>query len=143
MKYRFAIAVFLNLLVVVGELLMGIYYLLASEITPYHKQVIDVDWNDLTLRCQDLILTLMKGTGLAGIVIAVSIGILLAVPFGRRENWSRWAILAIGSVSLVPMLIGSLRLYLRGGATFPCWANATLLVFIITAFLLTKDFKGT
>ena len=143
MERRFAIATALNWLIVAVMFGAGIRYLASTQVMPYHEQVMDVAWTELTPRCRMLVLSLMKGTGMAGISTAVSLAVLLAIPFRRRQRWSRWAILLIGATVLVPMLLGALRLRVETGASSPWWASAALLVILCLAFWLTRDFKQT
>lgn len=141
MKHRFAIATALNWLIVAVMFGAGVYYLASTQVMPYHKQVMGVEWTELTPRCRLLMLTLMKGTGMVGILTAVSLAVLLAIPFRKRQRWSRWAILLIGATALVPMLIGAIRLRVNTGAPSPWWASAALLVILCLGFWLTRDFK--
>jgi hypothetical protein len=83
-------------------------------------------------------LTLMKGTGLVGICTAVSLAVLLAVPFRAGEAWSRWAILLVGATALVPMLVGAIRMRLETGAPTPRWPHVALLAALGLAFWLTR-----
>ncbi|MBU2548066.1 MAG: hypothetical protein KKB20_06645 [Proteobacteria bacterium] len=139
MSLKYKISFGLNLCIVLAGFLMGASYLARSEITSYHKEVIGVDWAGLAPGVQKLLVILMKGTGDAALVAAVSIGILLLIPFRRRENWARWAILIIGLTLLVPMLIGAVYLASTTGASSPWWLNAVLMLFLIVGFLLSGE----
>jgi len=141
MERRFAIATALNWLIVAVMFGAGVRYLASRQVMPYHEEVMDVAWTELTPGCRMLVLSLMKGTGMAGISTAVSLGVLLAIPFRRRRRWSRWAILLIGATVLVPMLLGAVRLRVETGASSPWWASAGLLVILCLAFWLARDFK--
>ncbi len=140
MRHRFAIAVVLNWLVVAAMFGVGVRYVASTQPMPYHRQVMDVAWTDLTPRCRLLLMTLMKGTGMVGISAAVSLAVLLAIPFRRREAWSRWAILGIGATVLVPMLLGAIHLRIETGASTPWWASGVLLAILCLGFVLTRDF---
>lgn len=119
---------------------VGIDYLASTEIKPHHHDILDVDWTSLTPATRHLIMTLMKGTGLVAVVTAVSLGVLLAVPFRRREPWSRGAILLVGLTTLIPTLVGTLQVRSHTGGAAPWWPHVLLLAALGTAFWLTRDF---
>jgi Na+/melibiose symporter-like transporter len=141
MSRRSLTATLLNWLVVAVMFGAGVHYLTSTQVMPYHQQAMDVCWTELTPRCRMLVLSLMKGTGMVGISTAVSLAVLLAVPFRRREKWSRWAILIVGATVLVPMLYGAIRLRVETGAATPWWGCAALLVILCLAFWLARDFE--
>ena len=140
MTYRFVAAATLNWLVVVVLFGVGVHYLASRTIMPHHLEIIDVAWSDLTPKTRALMLTLMKGTGMVAICTAVSMAVLLVVPFRAGEPWSRWAILLIAATALVPTLIGALRLRAETGASSPWWPHLALLGALVLAFWLTRDF---
>ena len=113
---------------------VGVVYLAATEIMPYHRQILGVPWSDLPPGGQLLILVFMKGTGWVGISTAVSMAILLLVPFRRHEPWSRWAILLVGATAVVPMLAGALYLRIQAGYSAPLWPHAALCVALGAGF---------
>jgi len=143
MRLRVAIATVLNWLVVGVMFGTGVHYLASTEIMSYHQEVLEVPWAEQTPGCRTLILTLMKGTGMVGVTAGVALAVLLAIPFRRREGWSRWAILLIGGTVLVPMLLGAVRLRVETGAASPWWASAALLAILCLGFWLTKDIERT
>lgn len=138
---KIKIALGLNIIIVLIGLLVGVQYLVSSEINSYHKEVIGVEWETLAPGVKTLLLILMKGTGDAAVIGAVSIAILLFIPFRRGENWSRWAILTIGLILLVPMLVGALYLVYTTGASSPWWLNAAMMIILITGFLMSGGLK--
>jgi hypothetical protein len=137
------IAAALNWLVVGALFGVGVRYLVSNKIMDYHLRILDVDWTDLTPRTRLLILTFMKGTGLAAVCTAVSLTVLLAVPFRAGETWSRWAIMVVGATALVPTLIGAIRLRHDTGASSPWWPHVALLAALGLAFGLTGYFGLT
>ena len=100
---------------------IGVRYLVSTQLMPHHLRVLGMTWTELTPPTRTLMLTLMKGTGLVGICTAVSLAVLLAVPFRRHEVWSHWAILLVGVTALVPMLIGAVRVHSETGVAVPWW----------------------
>jgi len=136
MTSRLAIAAGLDWLVAAVMFGIGVRYLAASQLMPHHRQMLGVAWTELTPGTRTLMLTLMKGTGLAGICTAVPLAVFLAVPFRRHEAWSHWAILLTGVTALVPMLIGALRVRSATGVAVPWWPHVVLLAALGFAFWL-------
>lgn len=141
MNTRFLIAAVLNWLVAAALFGVGVDYVTSSRLKPHHEQILDVPWSELTPQCQALMLTLMKGTGMVGVSTAVSMAILLAVPFRRRQRWSRWAILVVAGMALVPTLLGAIQVHAETGASSPVWPHVVLMAMLGLAFFLTRDFE--
>jgi hypothetical protein len=142
MKLRHATATLLSGAVAAAMFVVGVQYLASFELMPYHLQALGVPWSQLTPGCQALLLTLMKGTGLVGVVGGVSLAVLVAVPFRRAEPWSRWAMLVVGGTVLVPTLVGALRLRMATGASSPWWPHLAMLAALGLAFWLTRGFAN-
>lgn len=134
------IAAILNWAVVAVLFGVGVHYLISTTVMPHHLRILDVAWTDLTPKTRALMLTLMKGTGLVAICTAVSMAVLLTVPFRVGEPWSRWAILLVGATALVPTLIGAVRIHMETGASAAWWPHLALLAALGLAFWLTSDF---
>jgi uncharacterized membrane protein len=142
MKRSFAIAAALNWLVAVFMAGVGVVYLLAREPMPYHQKMLGQPWSELPERFRMVFMIFMRGTGMVGITTAVSLAILLTIPFRRRENWSRAAILIVGGAAIVPMFIGALSLQAVTGSPAPWQPHLVLMAVMATAFWLTRDFAS-
>ena len=136
----FVVAGALNWLVAAALFGVGVRYLVARELMPHHLEILDAPWADVSPRARVLMMILMKGTGMVAICTAVSLAVLLAVPFRLREGWSRWAILLVGATALVPTLIGAVRVYMQTGVSSAWWPHLALLAALGLAFWLTGDF---
>jgi len=136
----FIVAALLNGAVALALFGVGIDYLTSKEIKPHHHEILDVNWADLTPNTRELIMTLMKGTGLVALITAVSMAVLLAVPFRRREAWSRPAILIVSGAALIPTLIGTIQVRARTGGAAPWWPHIVMLAALGLAFWLTRNF---
>jgi hypothetical protein len=139
MTYRVAIAAGLNWLVAAVMFGVGVRYVASAELMPHHLRVLGTTWDALPAATRTLMLTLMKGTGLVGITTAVSLAVLLAVPFARHESWSRWAILVVALTALIPMLIGAIRVRMQTGVAVPVWPHLVGLAALALAFGLAGD----
>lgn len=134
---RLNIAIALNSAVALLCLIIGVNYLFRSTMTTYHLTAIGVDWETLAEGVQLLLVILMKGTGDALIVMALSILILTWIPLRQQQNWASIAILAVGASCLVPMLVGAIMVATSTGAASPWWLNALLLSMLATSAALT------
>jgi hypothetical protein len=143
MKWNHVIATACLWSVVLALLGVGVHYMTASQPMPHHMQILDVEWTALTPHSRALMMTFMKGTGLLSVSTAVSLAVLLAVPFRRREPWSRWAILLVGAVTLVPTFVGAVDVQIRTGHSSPWWPHVVLAAALIAGVILTRDFKRT
>jgi len=142
MSGKLKIAFGINLFVALIGGLVGVSYLLSGEITSYHRVAIGVEWDSLAPGVQVLLIILMKGTGVALFVMALSITILSLIPFRRGDNWSRGAILAIGMSCWIPMLAGAIYVASTTGAASPWWLNASLNLGLIISFFLSRELKN-
>lgn len=139
---RLNIAIALNTAVALICLIIGVNYLFRSTMTTYHLTAIGVDWETLAEGVQLLLVILMKGTGDALVVMALSILILTWIPLRQRQNWASIAILAVGASCLVPMLVGAIMVATSTGAASPWWLNALMLSMLATSAALTWRSPG-
>jgi len=100
---------------------MGFRYLLASEVMPYHEEILGMAWRDLSDRTQVLLLALMRGAGAGAISVAGAMLVILAFPFRKGERWAVLAVPAIGLVGALPTLWISASLAVTTGVATP-WA---------------------
>jgi len=135
-------AIALNAVVALALLGVGIDYMASTEPKHHHMQVLDRPWADIDPRVQTLIMTLMKGTGLLAVSTAVSLGVLIAVPLRRRQPWSRWAVLLVAGVTLVPTLVGTFNVRAETEANAPYWPHLAMIACLGVAFWLTRDFAA-
>ena len=143
MTYRLVIAACLNWLVAAAMFGVGVRYLISTELMPHHLRVLGTAWDEIPPSTRTLMLTLMKGTGLVGVSTAVSLAVLLAIPFARHESWSRWAILVVALTALIPMLIGAIRVRMETGVAVPLWPHLVGLADRALAFWLAGELGHT
>ena len=119
----------------------GLAYLFSRELMSYHLEVLDVGWSDLNARSQIMLLSFLKGTGLAALVPGIAMGILLFVPFQRGDAWARWAITVIGLMTLLPATYIAATLASATGASIP-WPLLLVPVFLLLlAFILSGELR--
>src|SRR5690606_10965637 len=87
----------------VGLVAVGLRYLLADELMPYHAQVAQTTWADL----QPGVRTIIRGmlTIIGAGFIACGAAFLWILPAAKAgERWAPWALLCIGLLIGVPTL---------------------------------------
>jgi len=134
------IAAVLNWGVAVALFGIGIDYVRSTVPKPHHLKMLDVPWESLTPMTRLLIITLLRGTGLVAGVTGVFMGILLYEPYSRQEPWSRVAVLVAGCATLVPTLLGTIRVRRQAGPYAPMWPHFVMLAALGVAFWLNRDF---
>lgn len=120
---------------VVGLFIFGLIYTFNSEFLPFHSDAIQAPWESLSQATQVLYLGMMKTEGAGFLSSALAIGILLYIPFKRREIWSYWAMATIGIVEHVPGLIGAYNTSQATPASSP-WQLSLLGVVLLLAGLI-------
>ena len=91
MSKRMKVAFCCHLLVVL-YLTLGLIYLFRSEFMPYHAVAVGRSWSEVDSEIQILLLALIRALGGATFTAALSMGILLFIPFRQGIRWARWAI---------------------------------------------------
>jgi hypothetical protein len=139
MSTKTKIAFVCYLLAILVHVGVGVRYLLAAEIMPYHQQVTGADWADLAPGVQAMLLTFINGAGRNFLVTAGFLSVLLLVPFRHGDRWSRWAITFLGLAVWVPAAVIAARLATSSGAAIPWQRTAIPIGLLIAGFLLSGD----
>ena len=82
-------------------IIFGAIYLTRPTLMPYHLDAIGRSWADLDASMQTLFLALMRVAGTGFLVTALSMLMLLLIPFRAGEIWASYAIPAVGLVQLL------------------------------------------
>jgi hypothetical protein len=135
MSIRVKIALVCYLLVAVATVAVGLLYFLASEIMPYHQQVIGMTWDRVDPRFQKMFLTFLNATGFASLVQGLTLIILILIPFRKGEPWARWAIPASILAVSVYLLYITLNLKSSTQASTP-WQLPAVTLFLGVAGLI-------
>ena len=123
-------------LVCLAAFIVGVRYLAGSQIMPYHQQAMGVSWEEMMPSAQVQTLNYMRAGGLGFLVVAVSMGFLLAVPFRRGEGWARWALAAVALTYTVGMCCFILDITNRTTAAPPLWPMVAAVAVTFTGFFL-------
>ena len=122
----------------IAEIIIGVRYFWASQITAYHKEVLGVPWSDLEPGVQRMLVAFMNAYGSGHFAVGVALGLLVVIPLRRGEGWARWAILAVGLPVLGVAVLGSVRLALTTGAQTPWQPAVVLLVLFLVGIALVN-----
>jgi hypothetical protein len=140
MPVRTRIAFSIYLIIALAAVAVGLRYTLSPRIMPYHQRALGVAWDDLGPREQQLLLALLRGTGLCALVTGLVVTTLLMIPFRRGERWVRWAIAGLSLLTLVPAVYISASLAASTGATTPWPILVVAIALGLVAFWLARPF---
>ena len=137
MNTTMKIAFVLYLLIALVSVLGGLLYFFASELMPYHQEVIGMDWEKVDPRFQKMFLALLNGGGLSGFMQGVALFILILIPFRKGESWARWAL----PVLILPgnIFLQYITLHLKSSmqASTPWQLIAIILLLTIIALIFS------
>lgn len=117
------------------------YYLFTPHLLPFHEQAIGVAWSDLTPGFQSQFLSLMKVAGGGYLTTALSLVVLLFIPFRRGENWARWAITGIGIPAILIINYAGLTLILNTPARPPIIWGPVVTILLIAGFIVSAKME--
>ena len=115
----------------------GLTYLLSNEFMPCHAAALQMDWAELDVARQTLLLALMQVAGAGWIAPALAMTALLAFAFPRVALWARVTLPLLVLVFYGPTLWGTVSVTTVTAATAPWYSNAMALAAMLVA--LTGD----
>ena len=137
MNTTMKIAFVCYLLVALASVAGGLLYFFASEIMPYHQEVIGMDWEKVDPRFQKMFLAFLNGSGLSGFIQGVALIILIFIPFRKGETWARWAIPVLILPGSIYLQYITLHLKSTMQASTPWQLPAIMLLLTIVAIILS------
>ena len=117
---------------VIFMIVVGLVFALNSEFMPFHSDVIQTEWTDVTANSQILYLGMMRTEGAGFLAASVALTFLLCVPFRKFEMWSYWGLTIIGVVDYFPTLLANYHVAKVTNAS-PPWL---LMLFLIMSLFL-------
>lgn len=125
-------------------LAFGVVYLSCSTILPYHRQAMNMNWEELNTGLQVLFQAFMKMVASSFLLAGLSMLILLFIPFKKGAPWAHWAIPLLGLVSTGFALYVSATVTIKTHALTPWPVALTGIILIVAAFLLSpgRDKSG-
>jgi hypothetical protein len=115
----------------------GVIYLARPRFMPYHQQALGMPWNQVDPRLQALLIGLMRTAGGGLFASAVSIVIMLWIPFRAGEAWPRFSIPIVGLATAAPALYATILVRKRTGAHSPVSAAAAGVGLIVLGAVLS------
>jgi hypothetical protein len=138
MSLRNGIALACIAIPAIVEIGVGVVYFTASEVMPYHQQVLGVAWSDLQPGIRTMLVGFMNAYGSTHFGVGVALAILIAIPLRRGDWWARWAILAVGLPVLGATVYLAGRLAFLTGARTPWRASLVLLALFLAGVGLVE-----
>ena len=124
-------------LAILPMLLGGIVYAIRDNYMSYHAEATAYAWQDLEPGMQVLFLAMLNGSGSLMLLTALSLILLLAIPFRNNERWSFWAIPLIG-ISAISIAIRAAVLVDFNTAANPPWQWLILVIgFFLSGLFLS------
>ena len=117
----------------------GLVYMAMPQVMPYHLAALGTDWAGVPPAYQIVLLTLMKATGAGMVSTGLAGGVILFIAFRRGEDWARWALFLITTVSALLFIWVTLMLQLESGAQVPWYGPVISLILVASGFLLSKQ----
>ena len=117
--------------------IFGVIYLTRPTLMPYHLKAIGRSWADLSAPMQTLFLALMRVAGTGFLTTALSMLILLLLPFRAGEIWAKYAIPAVGLVQLLPTLYVTMHVRKHTPGSPPVGMNMLGLGLLLLGFILS------
>ena len=118
------------------ELGVGVVYVTAREIMPYHKEVVGVDWDQLEPGVRTMLLGFINAYGSTHFAVGVALSILLLGPMRQGQAWARWAVLCVGLPVVGGTAYIAARLASASGAGTPWEGALALLVLFVLGVAL-------
>lgn len=137
MTRKFKLAFGCNLAAIVIIAVLALIYLLTPRLLPYQQAAIETAWSNLSLGMQTQFLSLMKVSGGGYLATAVSLSILLWIPFRRYEIWARWAIPTIGIPAILIVNYAGLAIIRNTPGRPPLIAGPIAVVLLIAGFIFS------
>ncbi|MDJ0737795.1 MAG: hypothetical protein QNJ47_27685 [Nostocaceae cyanobacterium] len=138
-KTKIAFSCYLIGILIIASI--AIIYLFTPQLLPYQEQAIGTSWSELNSGLQTQFLSLMKVSGGGYISLAVTLTVLLLIPFRKGENWARWAIPAIGIPAILIVNYAGLTIILNTPGRPPIIAGPVAIVFFLAGLILSADIQ--
>ena len=120
----------------------GVVYVLTTQFMPFHAIAVGKTWDQIDPAFQVLLLTFIRVIGGGVITVALSMGILLFIPFRQGIRWARWAIPAIGIFYVLMAYLYPLLSVALNTSLTPPWGGAvSSMILVVAGFILSLESK--
>jgi len=113
-------------------LIGGISYLACPTVMPYHKQAMGLEWSQLNDGLKILLISSVKGLAAGAINTAIACFALLF--FMKDHPFSKYFLLVLSIIWLVPLMLMALWISSVTGADTPWYMPTVLLIIVFTGF---------
>jgi MFS family permease len=139
MSLRMKIAFTCHLLVTIALALTGAVYLFTPKFMPYHSDLVGKTWEQVDPSFQILLLAFLKGIGGSVITIALSMLIILLIPFRQGGRWSKWSVPIIGLCAIAASLYPALYISFKAHVSTHWPSLVFFMVILIVGFLFSLE----
>lgn len=122
-------------LAITPMLVGGLVYAKRDNYLSYHAAATTYDWQELEPGVQILFQAMLNGVGSLMLLTALTLILLLMIPFRQNERWSFWAIPLIGISAIFISLRAALFVDLNTPANTP-WLWLLLIIGLFTSGLI-------
>lgn len=120
-------------------LIGGGVYAMRDKYLPYHAKATSFEWHELTPGMQFLFRAMLNGAGSFMLLTALTLILLLIIPFRQNERWSIWAIPVIGISAILVTIRAAVLVDLNTPGNPPwIWLLLIIGLFISGLFLSYK-----
>ncbi|MBL4900645.1 MAG: hypothetical protein JKX76_13610 [Colwellia sp.] len=133
------VALICHSLAILPMLVGGLVYAIRDRYMSYHAAATTYAWQDLEPGVQVLFQAMLNGAGSLMLLTALTLILLLMIPFKQNEKWSFWAIPLIGISAILITLRAAMLVDLNTPANPPWeWLLLVIILFISGLFLSFK-----
>lgn len=121
-------------------LIGGLVYAIRDSYMPYHAAATTYAWEELEPGVQFLFRAMLNGAGSLMLLTALTLILLLIIPFRQNERWCFWAIPLIGISAILTTIRAAVLVDLNTPANPPwLWLLLVIGFFISGLFLSYKQ----
>ncbi|MEQ9437501.1 MAG: hypothetical protein RIG62_00590 [Cyclobacteriaceae bacterium] len=119
-------------------LVLALIYLIKPSFMPYHSQALSLQWHEVSLSTQTLLLALMRVCGGGWLAVALTTFYLQWQFVQHRQLWIPTAILVIGLVSIMSTLYAASLVYALTPGNPPIPGIFILIFLLVMGYRLNK-----
>ena len=133
------IAFLIYLLNAIAMLAIGAIYQFSDEFMPYHSDIIQMSWRELTENQRILYIGMMRTKAAGFLASSVAILYLLLIPYRTGARWATYAIATVGIIEYLPSAIATHHVSQVTSAS-PPWQMLSAGIGLLTAALVLSLF---
>ncbi|MFT7007665.1 MAG: hypothetical protein ACJAXJ_002194 [Colwellia sp.] len=116
-------------------LLGGLVYAIRDSYLPYHAAATTYAWHELEPGVRTLFLAMLNGAGSLMLLTALTLILLLIIPFRQNQRWCFWAIPLIGISAMLTTIRAGVLVDLNTPAN-PPWLGLLIVIALFTSGLV-------